>query len=673
MMMCDMGHRNLNREVLRLLLLATFGSIVFACPAAGLRATGCVTSPAAARSLQQDDSDKPARPATASEVPGELRNLAGNFDKIARLKITDRVLQLDLQSNEADGHQGIYEQIQGTGLQIRSSSWGGNQFHFEGSTEALRFRFAKSPLDRAGFDGRPARESEMELAIEQVKPERRSIQLVAGPNSHLQILFQDASSHQLFRFRQGADGQVSLLYLSPDESAFVKADTFEVLLREHPVLVNDRFIPAIGVFGLGNIVTPWSASFRATIRTAILPWNDADRQRAESLIAGLDAEAFDERQAASTRLAENAKQERELLLRIVESVHFKPETRARVYSAVRQHLSETEQESVALVCRFLDQADENYLREIMQAETDVAVRELFERHLASNGTRTTAAGPATESGSESPGDSGDVQEISLDSVECREPFKGHSQEISQLLQLAWKGDQLALDRNHWKVPFGGREVADLVADAEKYIEMLNLPPEWFKPGGNYGIENTGHPQILFDRMARNLVRSAEQSPSRPGGPVYHDSSMHHSTSSQANRYFNSPGIKASLVFGGQLDRGSGQQVHSDSMALAFSIRDRVSENGELLVEDDNKGFLRVLLIADSSDCVACLVVNKDTASVQVIYQGEALSLTGKNFRELLEKNREFLESQFFPLLARFGVSMDEAVFQDPETTGDSSR
>lgn len=670
-----MGKRRLGATRFKCLMLLTLGSMLIAFPGFSLPAMGRIAMTVGGRYSTQDKSATEENLATDAdtEAAKELKKLGESFDKVARLKIRDRALLFDLQVSPEDGHQAIYQQLQNAGLQIYSSSWGGNQFFFEGQSKSIGFRFAKIPLEAGGRGRRDSPNAEIELEIEQYEPERRSLQLTAGKDSRLGILVRDDLNRQLFRFRQGSDGQASLLFLSPEQSVFVKAGNVDELLRGNPVLVNERFIPALSVFGLGNIVTPWSDSFRAAVRTAIMPWDESDRERVRSLIEGLDAGTFEARQAASTRLAERAKDERDLLLRIVQSIHFDPETRARVYSVVREHLSEAEKENVALVCQFLDKAEESYLREIMESENDEAARDAFGRYLASAGVRPSGTSSPSADGPTPGHEPARDDELILDSVKCAGPLGQHAGEISGILRLTWNGDQLALDRDHWKVPFGGKEIADLVADAKNHIENLNLPSDWFKPGGDFGIEFTGHSQILFDRLMQKIARSGEPSPSPDNatGLAYVHPRPYSGPS--RNRYFNSHGVKASMIFGEALRRMNGRPTKSDSAAFEFSIHDRDGENTELIFEADNTGNLRVLLIADHGDCVAHLGMHKDRVLAEVIYLGKNRRLTGTNFRGLLEENRDFLAGQFFPLLARFGVGIDDSALQSPPVADASSR
>ncbi len=67
-----------------------------------------------------------------------------------------------------------------------------------------------------------------------------------------------------------------------------------------------------------------------------------------------------------------------------------------------------------------------------------------------------------------------------------------------------ENDNLVVDQTHWSDQFDNRTAEQVLESVKSLIAENNLPAGWFRPGGEYAIETTGLPQILFDSMAATI-------------------------------------------------------------------------------------------------------------------------------------------------------------------------
>ncbi len=641
--------------------------------------------------LQQQDVDRPVIVASAQDASsnaqadddgpdkrdplkrkGELQKIAVPIGKLVRLDWNDGRLEVHFAEGTDEINTSIEELRQLSGHGGGSSSWGSNTFEFSLDNEELSGRYARVQRDRTT-------DSLMTLLIQEEKSMRRCLTVEKTAANQTQITINDSEIGFLLRVRQKPDGTFSVQELRGIELFSDSAPSFDAFCRRHRDYVLESLVPVFEHFGLGTMQTPYSPHIQQLVVEALRPWSGDELNRIDELTRGLDSGVYADRQAASQRLDNAVAENALLLLRVVLDKRFPPETRARTRTLLRNKLDEKELREMDFVAGLIDKLNATWLMELVELNTDPEQRNVLLgelRTMVDSEMVTSANGEFIE-----PGDSGDLvalivhhgmqnwvsDQVGVAEREAEPDLMAESGEIEKvaahtgkLVRLAWQGDQLTVDREHWAEPFGGKSIKELIDGVEKSIADANLPPAWFQGGGQYSKDSVSFPQVLFEQLSAAGGRANEN---------VHMRQYHYSGNQNAspNRQFDSQGLSGRMEF----LRANAQQQISRAVDLEgkpflFSLEEKSSPARTLLVDESKPGKMRILLTGEDSNFIVQLILDDKMALIQDIRGTRVRALQAPTFRQLLREEQAYFRDSFFPLIRDWGIEVDESVFAQPD-------
>jgi hypothetical protein len=430
--------------------------------------------------------------------------------------------------------------------------------------------------------------------------------------------------------------------------------------------VESRLIPALAHFGFGEVLTPWCNAVQENIVTAVGPWSDEEAQTVAELVEGLESDLYETRQQTSRRLTDASPEHRLLLSRVVNNARFSPEIRARIRSLIREKASEEELARMDFMDQLMRSIDADYLRALIDLQTDPASREILVAHLK---TMESESSTETNTGDETPATASPSPETppAADLLAESGMLQLVSAQTGALVHLAWKGDQIALDRNHWAESFSGQSIQELVDQVQSSVTKAQLPAKWFQPGGPYDIKAVFYPQVLFERIEEVVESHAteQQRVTRPNAYYgYRNASL--------NRQLDTASMSGSLKFDDQDQRAPRQgAVSIDGKPFQLTLTEKTEAGREIMIDAAADGELRILLTGETSNFIVQLLIDRERALVQDVRGREIVAFAATDFRQLLKEHPQYFTDSFFPLLRHLGISVAPDIAPLPETSESS--
>lgn len=639
---------------------------------------GAVAESADDGEKQEESDDTKAKkkpPISVLTQKGPIQEIADPLDKLIDLGLKNDKLTLSILSTyqEVDPVVDSIREIVGWGG--GSSSSGNEGYNFDLSSEKLGGHIRRRKVNKAFVN--------TILLEETVKP-NRSLNISNSDDGMLQITVNAGEAAFILRIRQQSDGQFMVQELNGTEVFAGTASNFENFCRENREYSSTRLLPALKHFGLGQLLTPYSPEVLNRVAELVTPWNSDELTRVKTLTASLASDSYGERVAAAEQLKKEYKGNEAILARLVLDRQFDVETRAVTRKLIREKVDKDKLAELDFVDSIVANLDAPYLIDMIKAQTDDQKRnvlidrlrelepELVDTDASNSDIVSMIASQAMNAWvSDEIGKSNDVAQI--------DPLteKGHLQKVSghtgQLLRLIWKGDQLVIDREHWKKPFDGRSISELSEEVSKLIEDSNLPKDWFKQGGSgFAAASAKHPQVLFEKLKEDCGGQSNSN------NHYSHYSSNYAGNNSLNRAFDLTKLKAELTFdkSARSNRGrSGSGGNPNKKPLLVVLTEKAGPERSLLIDQNKKDEIRIMISGDKASYIVQLILKKDQAIIQEVRGSEVKAYKAESFRALQQQNADYFRGSFFPLLRHLGVEIAPDIDAGPtanETTSNAA-
>ena len=603
---------------------------------------------------------------TASRVldqTGPIQEIEQPLRQLIGLRWEDERLSLNLPQDYEVANPIVNEIRSQTGWLGGSSRRGDKGYSIELAAEKLRgnIQWEKTELDVAGS-----------VVLFETLPPFRDIQVSLMHDGQIRIAISDRESGYLLRVQQWRDGRFLAQELDDRQVFAESAVHFDAFCRAHPQFTAQRLLPTLRHFGLGNIRSRYSPEIKQRLVDWIAPWQPEDLQLARSLTAALDSTNFADRELAERQLQQMRPGNELILWRLVHDPRFSPEVRARTRKLLLEDLDADARTELQFMDQLVSNLDAEYLIDLIQQETDEERREILRLRLAtlmpelanSHDEQVPWEKRLSQHAKETPPANLDLDQ-SADWLTEQGPLQTIGEHTGRLVKLTRHQASLRVDREHWKRPFAGREIAELSDEVRELLSQHHLPNSWYQAGGGmYSESSAQHPQVLFENL--QMACSDE-------GRRRHLYFNQYEGRETYNRRFEEQQLGGQLLFDKNALENRGRRIKTPLQDLPFqlSLAEKSVPYRHLFVHESAPGTLTLLVTSAASASIVRLTLQAEQAMVQDVCGSRVMTLTAPTFQDLQADNRTYFDGTFFPLLRHLGLVIDDSLILD--ATGDTPR
>lgn len=593
------------------------------------------------------------------ERTGPLQEIKGNLQELTELVSVDNRLILKMKTS--------YEEANPIVSRIREiGGWGGNTsrsgvdqyaFHMNGNK-------LSGVIQRRPNEGVP----ENSVLLEEKSAPFRKLEISGTAKGALSINIKCNESNYLLRLRQLPDGKILAQEIDNDQVFAGTARDFAKFCLQHRQFCSEKLAPILKHFGLGPIPTPYSSTIQEKFIAIITPWNESELSQMKKFTSALDADNYQEREAASNSIRQELK-EIELMLRFVNDPQFAPEARSRIRKMIYENAEPEKKNEIIFFEKLLESVDERYLMDLINLQTDPAKVSVLVRKLRqvspefSDSQQTEkqilnqiAQRPSTQNADAT--NQGVEWQESPNFLDQQGHFQTVKDSVGALIQLTTHQDSAKIDRAHWKKPFNGREIQELSEEVEKLLAENNLPASWYNAGGpKYEAASASHPQVLFEKL--EALGDGEKELT-----VRSNYYRQYTGTINPNREFKKQAMNGRLVFDKTISdntrRPSGNKKFDVTTSpVVVELVEKSEPRRTLLVEETKLGNLEFLIIHEDADSVLKLDLEKGRAKLVDIRGASIRRFSSESLQQLISAEPDYFTNEFFPLAKHLGVRISD--------------
>ncbi len=497
-----------------------------------------------------------------------------------------------------------------------------------------------------------------QLTLREISKPYRSLSISTNERGDFTATIRSPDHAYLLRVRQQEDGQFVVQEIKNTEVFSSRVADFNAFMSSHRKFATERLLPALQEFGIGHLVSPFHENVQQRFLSQLEPL-DADQQKnLANIIAKLNADQFSSREAATETIRSEFERNSEILFHVYLSREYLPEVRSRMRTVI---LDKAAQEDIDMI-DFLasSRLTENvaYLVWLLESELSVEQHKLVMSQFRAVTKETVSPGStawkewvAAQPFSSNPkidsSDTGD--EVDFPALLTQGVLKKANQHTPKLVRIKFNENNLALDREHWAKPFGGKSITALTKELEEEFAKRNMPKAWFNRGGHSSMSRTGHPQVLYELMCEALDGSSEE---------FIDEFDYFGETAGWELSFTASKLRTRLnIPVAKRRRRRGKKRNTTQKRIKpfhFYIEEQAKPYRVLAVDETNDSFA-INIVCVPQDISIQLVQNENGILMQDIRGLEVRAMQEPTFRELYEKNKDYFQTEIFPLLQYMGV------------------
>ncbi len=609
------------------------------------------------------------------EADGPLKKI-GDAQDLFELKSVGTKL-------EAESVAG-YQQAQGSVSQIRSqtrsgggssSSGNGNWMaYFQGgdfsgyvsSGAMAAHMMARFPNMKTGTS-----DSDFTIEFQELKSPQRELLIGANEDSVFDISLRSSELGYLFRFRQEKGGRVVCQEICSDFVFARSASSFDQFSKQNPDYARERLMRVFEFIGVGKPTTRFSPVVRNQVLRMLRPIGEERRTQFKNAIAKMSASSFKEREAATAEIEKKFQQWQDLIEISMVDESFEIETRTRLRKIYGNHVDETIKQLMELAQSSKLHSDPEYLvwalgktddendKTILAQQLAKLTKEDFELDVDKWNAWFVEQNKKDEDSAEKTNELKPGQQTG--------PMDSVTQFIQQLVKFKTIDGELQLDRKHWGQPFNDRPTEESVAEVKELMRKHNLPLEWLDAGGDFTLDSTGYPQMIFANMAAQLESEDKQETPQQRTYGY----INQADPATRNRFVNTSQISAQLQFhqetGNAFVVGNGNPNPPPERYFHLHFKEQTGAKRILEIHESENKTISITLISDDVDTLIRLVqhpandpaIPADRRCVIFDIRGnQATQRKAKSFAELFRDNTEYLKNEWLPLMEGMGIQIE---------------
>jgi hypothetical protein len=581
-----------------------------------------------------------------------------------------------------------YQEAQGSVSQIRSltrssggSSSSGNgtwMSYFQGDEffghvsdgKVSAHMLARFPNLRAADN-----HSEFSMLFQELSSPQRELEIGVDEGHVFNISLKSSELGYLFRFRQEESGRIVCQEIC-NEFVFARsASSFDEFSKHNPRYVQNRLMQVLDFIGVEKPPTRYSTAVSNQVLMMLRPVNEERMIRFKDAVEKMDASSYQERESASAELEKNFEQWQDLIRIGMEDQGFAVETRMRLTKIHGNHADKATKQLMKLARTSGLLEDTEYLIWVLGKTEDATDKMVLAKQLSKLTNQSFGADSAKWSTWFA--ENKKTEEVATKTAKRHEvddqtgPLDSTSVFVHQLIKFTNNQGELQLDRKHWGQPFGDHPVKESVGKVEALMKENNLPLEWLNPGGEFSLDSTEYPQVIFGNMAAKL--RSEDKTATPQKPIYAYANQVNPAS--RNRFAKTNMITAKMQFHGQTGKAQpGRLVAADNnqkppAAKYFNLqfKERTDAKRVLEIHESENNTISITLISDSVDTIIRMVqhpaTNADVPAESrcVIYDirgDQTQERKAANFDDLYQENASYMNDEWLPLMRHFGIQIE---------------
>ncbi|MCA9106166.1 MAG: hypothetical protein KDA83_12100 [Planctomycetales bacterium] len=444
------------------------------------------------------------------ETRGALEDLSNVFAAIIDVELRNDRLVLSPQAGYREFQQALFSNAGQFGGGGTSSSGDGRQITMNINWQRL------NGMARISMQA----PSEGELRFSENDYLRRSLTCRWTAEGDLEFSVWSPSEPLFLQLKTSAEGPMTLVFLGATGGAFLQGQEFTAMLRTLDSESRDQMLGAIRRLGLPLPPTPYEPAVMEVVRQRLaLTIDEAERTEFQNLVADFDDNAFEKREACSSRLKQEFARWRDLISVSLDDEAFSLEARSRMREVFRELVPSEERETLETAVDLGLTDDPGYLVFLL-ADTDAEGQTpIIERltaitsldhggdiaawrdaiapgeTLPADGTLET---PEFPSGSQDPGQLEKIRES-----------------IATLVRFTMTDDQLVFDQAIWQEPYQGRTIQEVNEEILATLEQYHLPRTLWQGDQLERLGDAAYPVALVMGM-ESVVRGL---PSQAGAFV----------------------------------------------------------------------------------------------------------------------------------------------------------
>ena len=570
-----------------------------------------------------------------------------------------------------------------------SSGPRGWELHFDGDKMMGKFGSGDLSFSTAeyGFAELPSNGFAVQIMENQSPFSKINIKSDRDTNE-LEILYTRDSAAYIFRFQQNKDGRILVQQISSQDIFSEQELDFATFANKHGERLNGPISELLRYIGVSPPIGKFSPQVRRQIISRLRP-PDLDRQSEfNEIINRIAAGKFSEREAATQQLNDEYQTWKTLIHQAAIDDQLTLETRSRLRKIINTSAGATRQQEYELLQASNLENDPEYLVWILINAKENPISDSDRQCVLDQLQKVTGQ----TFGNDVDQWSGWIQSQRIHvakrdfstfesgiPVVIEGPLGHMGSTIGDLIPLELANNQLKLDRGRWSEIYKGQTPQELIADLVNQLDEKRLPKSWLQVGGIYDIETTGYPQILFENVK---VAAETQSADNPGaGPVNPLSPYSRVGSNSRNRDFDTPQVMGKLMLHPDLPEQernlmvkNGQIVNRiftapnnkdrqppDEKFFRLNLMEKSDSQRRLLVFESPEGDLSFRIEIGKANALVSLTqtVSKNgqrECRITDVRGPDIFVAKAADFQQLATDHRDYIESEFVPLLKSIGLS-----------------
>ncbi len=594
---------------------------------------------------------------------GALEQIESEVSEMVTLKME----QGKLQAKTIGNYQQIYpiiNKIQNKlGYGGSSSSSGGSTFSYTFDCQKLSGKVESTSRKN---------EKRVVVRLNETQDDERSLLLaINNSDGSFSFTINGGNLPYLLRLRQSGTGEIIVQELEGSEVYSCSAPSFESLLQVHSEFANDRLLPLMSRFGIGDLITPYDLDVQRQVIALLAKMTEDEKSQFRKFAGNLDDKSYRERTKAAGELGKNVKGQTELLVKVLNDDSFSPEVRYRVQKLIQQQKKSDLLDTMNYVNRSGLTKNRDYLCWLLQRQSEPVSYRRVLNSLSSqagqtdfsdvSGTQTWMA--AQQSAFHSLAGISMTEELSAnDPMKETGAIDKAKTSLKAFLRLSMKDDNLSLDRDHFKKLFGGKTIRQLSDEVDALRKKNNLPKTWYRAGGNHSISSSDYQQVHFGLIAEKLGANNNQ---RHYGGFGGGGIDGGSRSTARDR--NAKGSNVQLRMLDSKSRTSTskrKKSKGQAKKFQFAIEEIRSPYRKIIVTEYQSGRTDFRFVSEKANVIVQLVSSEKGVYVHDIRGSRVFAAEATDLNNLIADHREYFTEKFFPLVEYLGVSVDPVLYGD---------
>lgn len=394
-------------------------------------------------------------------------------------------------------------------------------------------------------------DSDFSILFQELNSPQRELKIGVAEDNVFNICLRSSEHGYLFRFRQEKNGRIVCQEICSEFVFARSANSFDEFSKRNPEYVQNRLMRVFDFIGIDRPPTRFSSVVRNQVLLMLRPVNEERMGQFRKAVEKMSAASFEDREAATAEIEKKFEQWQDLIQIGMRHEDFAVETRMRLTKIHNNHADKATKQLMKLAQTSKLHWDIEYLIWALGKTEDPTDKMVLAHQLS----KLTEQNFGADDGKWAAwfAENNNQKEIATTTVnrinvgDQTGPLDSASEFVQLLIKFTTNNGEMRLEREHWGKPFGDQPIKESVNKVRALMKEKNLPRAWLKPGGEFSLDSTEYPQVIFANMAAKL--KSEDKIATPQITSYTYANQLNPDS--RNRFVSTSKITANMQFHGQ--------------------------------------------------------------------------------------------------------------------------